>query len=65
MLLRYMVSFCHKCGAVEKFNIKLTKQSPTLYRLSYKCPRCGYNNDMVSDVENLADLYAKQDVEKS
>lgn len=57
-----MVSFCHKCGAVERFNYILKRHSPTLYLVMYKCPRCGYNNEMVADVESLNDLYAKQEV---
>ena len=62
MLLRYMISFCHRCGAVERFNIRLRKKNDDLYILSYTCPRCNYVNEMVAGKEDLDDLYSDRNL---
>lgn len=57
VLLRYMVSFCHKCGATERFSMTLRPISKSSYLLMFKCPVCGYNNEVVASKEDLDSLY--------
>lgn len=57
LLLRYMISFCHKCGAVERFDLILEKFKPDLYKIKYRCPKCGYNNELVASKSDLDSLY--------
>lgn len=59
LLLRYMLSFCHKCGAVEnRFNTYLKNYGEDSYIICYKCPKCGFDNEVVASKDDLKSLYS-------
>ena len=62
LLLRYMVSFCHKCGAIEnRFNTYLKNYGEDSYIICYKCPKCGHENEVVASKADLKSLYETKD----
>lgn len=58
-LLKYMISFCHKCGNIEEFSITCTKKDNNYYLLKYVCSKCKYENEVIASKEDIKDYLDK------
>lgn len=59
-LLKYMLSFCHKCGAIDEFSVQCSKKD-TNYLLKYTCPKCNYVNEIIASSDDIKDYLSKQE----
>lgn len=58
-LFKHLVSFCHKCGHQDSYNLSIRKYKETMYIVSFVCPKCKNENEVVCGKEDLDDYFGR------
>lgn len=60
LLLRYMISFCHKCGNIDNFDVYVKPYKDNDYFLCYKCKKCNEENKVVCSKQDLNEYFGDE-----